>query len=87
MKATHLLFGGLALTALVVTYGAVRAANTGSKLELEPLPKFRKLDFEGLQIEIDAKFKNPTNGSLALRIIAETKQAFSGRYQICKFFH
>jgi hypothetical protein len=67
MKATHLVIGGLTLAALVVTYGAVRAANTGSKLEFEPLPKFRKLDFEGLEIEIDAKYKNPTGGTLSLR--------------------
>ena len=66
MEAKHLLIGGATLTVIVVAYGAIRAANTGSKLEFEPLPKFRRLDFDGLEVEIDASFKNPTGGTLRL---------------------
>ena len=67
LQPKHLVIGGLALTALAVTVAVARAVKTGTNLEFELLPKFRKLDFDGLVIEADAKFKNPTSGSLTLK--------------------
>ena len=67
LQPKHLVIGGIALTALAVTVAVVRAVKTGTNLEFEMLPKFRKLDIEGLVIEADAKFNNPTKGSMTLK--------------------
>jgi hypothetical protein len=67
MEARHVLIGGLALTALVVGVGIYRASNTGAKLELDMEPRLRRLDFAGLQVELDAAYKNPTRGAVTLR--------------------
>lgn len=67
MEARHVLAGGIALTALVVGVGIYRAASTGARLELDMEPRLRRLDFAGLQVELDASFKNPTRGAVALR--------------------
>ena len=64
MNGRTIVMVGLGFTALVVLAGVAQAANTGKKLEFTPQPKFRKLDFEGLQVEMDVAFRNPTSGRL-----------------------
>lgn len=67
MEAKHVLVGGLVLTAVVVGVGIYRASNTGAKLELDMEPRLKRLDFVGLQIELDAAYRNPTKGAVTLR--------------------
>ncbi|MEM6269641.1 MAG: hypothetical protein AAF998_09395 [Bacteroidota bacterium] len=66
IKPKHIVIGGIALGLLILGASAAKAATTGKNLEFRLLPKLRKLDFDSLQIEVDAEITNPKGGSLLI---------------------
>lgn len=62
------------LTKIVIGLGALvtggylfKVSRTQANLETEIKAKIHKLDFSGLTVRVDAKIKNPTEGSLKIK--------------------
>lgn len=62
------------LTKIVIGLGALvtggylfKVSRTHANLETEIKAKIHKLDFSGLTVRVDAKIKNPTEGSLKIK--------------------
>lgn len=62
-----LLWGGLALTVLLAGHSTARAANAAKQITYQIKPSFAGLDADGLKIDLDSSFTNPTQGKFTLR--------------------